>query len=98
MSKTIGNKDDNITYAHRNAVRLIIFDDEKKIALLYAKNDNYYKLPGGEWKDDESFIRAAERGAKEDLDCNICSLSRSYFAMVQVRLRPELLHSIDTSL
>ena len=34
-------------YSVREAVRAVVFDEDKKVALLYVSKENYYKIPGG---------------------------------------------------
>ncbi|HRH25924.1 MAG TPA: NUDIX domain-containing protein [Candidatus Paceibacterota bacterium] len=59
------------TYTFREAVRAIVFDANKKIALLHAKKDNYFKLPGGGIEKDEEKIEALKRECREELGCEI---------------------------
>jgi len=69
--------DENITeeelkdFKHRNAVRVIIFDNEGKIALVYAKINKYYELPGGGVEKDETLEEGSLREAKEEAGCDI---------------------------
>ncbi|KAK3313165.1 NUDIX hydrolase domain-like protein [Apodospora peruviana] len=45
--KVIGIKHAHKIYTARSAVRVVAFNAAGKIAIVYAKRDNYYKLPGG---------------------------------------------------
>lgn len=58
-------------FHHRRAARGIVFDDDKKIALLYAKNKGYYGLPGGGVHNEETYEQGIVRECKEEIGCNI---------------------------
>lgn len=61
--------DDNIR--HRFGARGIIFNDEQKIAILYKKEKNEYKLIGGGIEENEDPIKAFKREALEETGCTI---------------------------
>src|ERR1700712_3292788 len=81
-SKVIGIKSPDITYRERRAVRLIIENDEQEIAILYAKNGDYYKLPGGGIEGDENHSVAAHREAMEETGCKV-DIKDNCFAEVE---------------
>jgi 8-oxo-dGTP diphosphatase len=81
LSKTIGLQKDDINYVERRAVRVIIKNDKAEIAIIYAKKDNYYKLPGGGIEADEDHGIAAKREALEETGCEI--ISNDYIAEVE---------------
>ncbi len=64
-------EDEASAYKHRNAVRIIAFDNEKRIAFIYAKERGYYELPGGGVEKGESLEEGAIREAKEEAGCSI---------------------------
>ena len=47
--KPIGIKADDNDYRTRLAVSLIIRNHKTKIVIISAKQDNYHKLPGGDY-------------------------------------------------
>jgi 8-oxo-dGTP pyrophosphatase MutT (NUDIX family) len=75
--KTIRDKDLGINTPapakrhERNAGRALIFDLEKKIALLHVVNKKYHKLPGGGAKKGESIIQTMRRELREEVGCEI---------------------------
>lgn len=56
---------------HRRAVRGIVFDVDNNIALLHAKNEGYYGLPGGGVDAGESYEQGIIRECKEETGCNV---------------------------
>lgn len=69
--------DDNIpeeelkNYKHRNAVRIIIYDEKNQIAVVHARINEYYELPGGGVEQDETLKEGAVREAKEEAGCDV---------------------------
>ncbi len=63
-------KQPDIDYKLRMAPRAVLFDGDK-IALLYVGKYNYYKLPGGGKKSNESLEDALKRECLEECGCNI---------------------------
>ncbi|KFZ18000.1 hypothetical protein V502_04327 [Pseudogymnoascus sp. VKM F-4520 (FW-2644)] len=63
--KVIGTKQPNVSYIDRFAVRVIAFNAVGKMAIVYAKRDNYYKLPGGGIDPNEQHEMAAMREMQE---------------------------------
>lgn len=58
-------------YQERRASRIVLFDDNKKIVLLFAANKQYHKLPGGGIESEETIIEALRRETIEGAGCNI---------------------------
>lgn len=59
----------------RTAVRVILINDENKIAILHKKNKNEYKLVGGGVDEGEDFEDALKRETLEESGCKIEILS-----------------------
>lgn len=62
------------TYALREAVRALVFDEDNKIALLKVSRDAYFKLPGGGVEVDEDFETALKRECLEEIGCEITNI------------------------
>lgn len=62
----MGTKQPDISYVDRSAVRVIIFRASGQKAIVYAKRDNYYKLPGGGNDRDEDHVAAVVREMQEE--------------------------------
>jgi 8-oxo-dGTP diphosphatase len=58
----------------RIAARAIIFDDKKKIAMMYVSKYVYHKLPGGGLEEGESLIQGLAREIKEETGCEITKI------------------------
>lgn len=56
-------------YTIREAVRAVVFDDKRRVALLRVTKDNYYKLPGGGVEHSEHIQQALERELLEEIGC-----------------------------
>lgn len=56
---------------HRRAVRGIVIDSDNNIALLHAKNEGYYGLPGGGVDSEETYEQGIARECKEEVGCDI---------------------------
>ncbi|MBN1923853.1 MAG: NUDIX domain-containing protein [Nanoarchaeota archaeon] len=56
----------NASYKVRKAARGVIFNKERKIAVLYVAKHNYYKLPGGGFEQGESAELAFKREMREE--------------------------------
>ncbi|WP_193726721.1 NUDIX hydrolase [Paenibacillus guangzhouensis] len=79
-----GNNSPNseISYRVRKAARAIVWNDTKKMALLYVSSDGYYKLPGGGIEAGESYEDALRREVLEEVG-------------VQIEILQELGHTIE---
>lgn len=69
----------------RNTARVVVFDEQKNIALLHVQKHNYYKLPGGGVEDGETYERAAVRECLEEIGCVVeldgeIGVTHEYFA------------------
>jgi len=58
-------------YPVQRTVRAVVFDDEGKIALLFASKKNYHTLPGGGIKEGENVEEALRRECREEIGCEI---------------------------
>jgi len=58
-------------FRHRRAVRGIVFDSDNNVALLYAKNNGHYGLPGGGVNFEETYEQGVVRECKEEVGCHI---------------------------
>lgn len=54
---------------NRRAARTVLIDDDGKVAIIYVKKHNYYKIPGGGVEAGESSEDAAKREAFEESGC-----------------------------
>lgn len=54
-----------------SSVRWVLFDKDKKIAIIYSHQEQYYKLPGGWIEDGEETELAMKRECKEETGANI---------------------------
>ena len=62
---------DNDSMTIRYGARGIVIDKEGKIAVIYKKNKNEYKLPGGGVDKGEDFKEAFKRECMEEIGCSI---------------------------
>lgn len=53
-------------YFERKAVRAVLIDHNERVALLHAKQRDYYKLPGGGIDEGEDSYKALERELIEE--------------------------------
>lgn len=60
-------------YQAREAVRVIVFDNENKIALY---GSDYYLIPGGGVEGNESLIDACLRECLEEIGCKIKNINK----------------------
>jgi 8-oxo-dGTP diphosphatase len=58
-------------FKHRRDIRVAAFDDENKIALVHAKINKYYELPGGGVEEGETLEEGAIREAVEEIGCDV---------------------------
>lgn len=64
--KTIGTKEVGVDYSDRRAVRVVAFNAAGHIAIIHAKRDSYYKLPGGGIDPGEDRVTAVQREMLEE--------------------------------
>lgn len=64
--KVIGSQDPAVSYTDRQAVRVVAFNAKGEVAIIYAKRENYYKLPGDGIDPDEEHEAAAKREFQEE--------------------------------
>ena len=75
--KTIKDSDFNLDFPtsdvtkKRRAARAIVFDTNKKVALLHVTKKHFHKLPGGGIEGKESVQEALKREAMEEIGCEI---------------------------
>ena len=63
------NIPDPQTHEERSAAREIVFDSEKRVALLHATKKSYHKLPGGGIEEGEDTETALKRELLEEIGC-----------------------------
>src|SRR3989338_2799803 len=63
--------DDESHVKVRKATRIVVFDDEGLIPLLFVSKQNYHKLPGGGIDKGEDKMKAIAREAREETGCEI---------------------------
>lgn len=54
----------------RQAVRVVLLDQDDKVAIIYASKHGYYKIPGGGVDLSESWEDAARREVTEEAGCD----------------------------
>jgi len=62
------------TYKLRSAARAVVFDADKKVALLHATKKSYHKLPGGGIEEGEDMETALKRELLEEIGCKANNL------------------------
>ena len=70
ISKVIGAKK-NIPYIDRTSVRVVAKNEKDEIAIIFVKNGNYYKLPGGGMEANEDHRATGEREMMEETGCKV---------------------------
>lgn len=63
--------DEYKNFRNREAVRAIVIDENKKVALVHVGRDNYYKIPGGGIDAGEDKIEALKRECIEEAGVHI---------------------------
>jgi 8-oxo-dGTP diphosphatase len=61
-------------YTERRAARAIVFDADKKVALLHATVKDYHKLPGGGIEGSEDPVAALKRECQEEIGCDVTNI------------------------
>jgi len=79
--KVIGVKEGR-TYTDRQAVRAIIMNVHGDIAIIHAKKEDYFKLPGGGIEEGENHQVAGTREALEEIGCRV-KMSKRCLAIVE---------------
>ena len=79
------SSEDNGILETRNAVRLILENSEKKIALVYSDKHGHHKLPGGGVEEGEENETAAIREAKEEAGCEATLKQKFEFSIIELR-------------
>lgn len=77
----IGVKEDR-QYTERRAVRAVVLNLHGDIAIIHARKEDYYKLPGGGIEEGEDHQTAGAREALEEIGCRV-KLSKKCLAMVE---------------
>lgn len=62
----VAKRDD---YSLREAARAIVTDSDKRVALLYVRSGDYYKLPGGGVDEGEDVPQTLKRELREEIGC-----------------------------
>jgi len=68
------DKKEALEYKVRNTARGVVFDNEKKIALMKVIKGNFHKLPGGGIENNEQIDQALIRECQEEAGVVICSI------------------------
>ncbi|MGN0469327.1 MAG: NUDIX hydrolase [Acutalibacteraceae bacterium] len=80
----------NDSVFRRPSVRGIIFNDDNKIALVYSKNEKYYKFPGGGIHKDEDKKEALIREVREEVGLIVIPESICEFGSVMRRQKSNI--------
>ncbi|KAH6854283.1 NUDIX hydrolase domain-like protein [Chaetomium sp. MPI-CAGE-AT-0009] len=64
--KVIGIEKPGVSYTDRHSARVVAFNDKGEVAIIFAKRENYYKLPGGGIEPGEDHEAAAKREFREE--------------------------------
>jgi ADP-ribose pyrophosphatase YjhB (NUDIX family) len=62
---------DPVIYKERSASRAVVFDRDRKVALLHATKKHYHKLPGGGIEAGEDIETALRRELSEEIGCSV---------------------------
>ncbi|EHK25008.1 uncharacterized protein TRIVIDRAFT_220443 [Trichoderma virens Gv29-8] len=81
--KIIGTRDPTKSYTDRKSTRVVALKPSGEIAIIYVKEGNYYKLPGGGVEADESHADAALREVKEETGAIVALRSTGCFATTE---------------
>jgi 8-oxo-dGTP diphosphatase len=79
--KVIGVKEDR-QYTDCQAVRAVIMNVHGDIAIIHAKKEDYFKIPGGGIKEGENHQTAGTREALEEIGCRV-KMSKRCLAIVE---------------
>jgi len=78
-------------YQLRKSARVILLNQEGKMATQYLKTYTYHKLPGGGINAGESIEDALKREVKEEVGCD-CEIIRPIGMTIEYRNKYKLLH------
>lgn len=78
-------------YQLRKSARVILLNDDGKMATQYLKTYTYHKLPGGGIDAGESIEEALKREVKEEVGCD-CEIIRPIGMTIEYRNKYKLLH------
>ena len=84
-------EEEAINFRRRKAVRGVIMDNEGKVAIIHAKNNNYYELPGGGVEEGESLEQGLMRECLEEAGCRI-EIVRELGKTIEMRKRANLVN------
>ncbi len=84
-------EEDEPSMLHRRAVRGVVFDDNKNIAFIFARNYNYYELPGGGVEKDETIEEGFIRECKEETGCDV-KVIKEIGRILELRKRSKLIN------
>lgn len=82
--------EDSDSVFSRPSARGIIFRDDNKIALVYSKNEKYYKFPGGGIHKDEDKREALIREVREEVGLIVIPESICEFGSVMRRQKSKI--------
>lgn len=78
-------------YRLRKSARVILLNQEGKMAVQHVKNYTYHKLPGGGIRAGKSIEGALRREVKEEVGCD-CKIIRPIGITIEYRNEQKLLH------
>jgi len=81
----------NTTYRLRKSARVILLNDEGKMATQYLNTYTYHKLPGGGVDQGESVEEATKREVLEEVGCD-CEIVKPLGMVIEYRNAHNLLH------
>ncbi|KAK2732444.1 hypothetical protein FQN55_004103 [Onygenales sp. PD_40] len=81
--KVLGTRQPGMSYVNRHAVRAVVQNAAKEVAVIHVKEGNFYKLPGGGVEAGEDHHETARREMLEETGCTITIHSNDYFATTE---------------
>jgi len=67
------------------SARVILFNDENKIALMYVAKDKYHKLPGGSFERNEDLETALKREVLEETGFGVQKVGKEVGLILEFR-------------